>query len=499
MRNHEPIVLQNFKGLWQRNSPENTPLDHFQDCSNVMAVGENWVTRNGVGLSQIVAVPLEDVKRIYNYATQTANTTLVLTYDGTTGKIYHVINSATVYLILTVTGMTDFAFASYAGYAYLSPFGTFTTGDLNIQKGLSGQFVYVYLGAGLPAVKAAGVAPVGALSIANGAAGNTDPGFKLFGVVFESNTGALSGIGAISSFTTVSTNSVSFGTVPTGGATVVKRHIVATKSITGYNGNTTGYIYYFIPNGTINDNVTLFLNNVSFFDADLLEDASHLLDNFAEIPAGAVLSIYHNRLVVGATFTDISAVWVSEAGEPEAISQIDGLLIVPPDGNPITNAQELRDILYVFKRSRTIGFIDNGDVPSSWELTVIDNALGTSVHGIATVLDSGSTSVDFLIVATYAGILLFSGKYVLPELTWKIQALWFIQDRNFYRKIQIINSPVTKQILCVIPDGRLLVGDYANGYDAKNIRWSTWNYQVFLNCIAIVNIDEIVLGADLVL
>ena len=86
------------------------------------------------------------------------------------------------------------------------------------------------------------------------------------------------------------------------------------------------YQFFFVPNAVINNNTDTFLNNISFYDADLLADASALLQNYTIIPAGAVLNLYHNRLVVADTFTDISLALISQVGEPEAINQITGLI-----------------------------------------------------------------------------------------------------------------------------------------------------------------------------
>lgn len=500
MRDHESIIIDKFNGLYQRGSEDEVSLDHFTNCNNLRYIATSSVgTRYGIGISQDVEVPLSNVKRIYNYPTPTGNTLIVLVInDAGEGEIYHYVNSTTLYgPILTIDGMEDFAFVPYAGRGYISPFATFVTGDLNIEKGLEDEFLYVYSGDGTAARKAAGSAPTGNLTIANGAAGNTDPGFKLFAVVFESVSGYLSAPGAITGFTTAASSSVSFGTVPVGDAYTAKRHIVATKTITGYTGNTEGYEFFFIPDGTIDNNTDLFLNNVSFFDIDLLDDASHLIDNYAEIPAGAVLNLYHGRLCLYATFDDISIGLISAVGEPEAISQIDGLIIVTLDGNPITNAQEMRDVLYVFKRARTVAFVDNGDVPSSWPETVIDNALGCPVHGIATVLDSGSSSIDYLIVCTYQGVTLFGGQYVVSELSWKIEALWKSYDRNEFRKIQIVNAPIQKEIILTTPDRNMLIGNYANGMYSNSIRWSPIEFEMGCNTVAIVNIDTIIVGADL--
>lgn len=501
-RGHPPAILSTFKGLWSHGDPDTVPLDHFSECENLAFDNEDsFTTRPGIGPSQDVSVPLSNVKRIYNYNTGEANTQLVLVENSSgEGEIYHVVDADTIYgPLLTIAGMEDFAFAPYGGRAFISPFASFPQGDLTIQKGLEDETVYVYEGDGTAARPAAGAPLTGNMTIANGAAGHTDPGLHIFGFVCETISGALTAPGLLETFTTVASNSVSFGSIPTSGdPNVVSRHLVASKVITDFNGNLEGYDLFFVPGGTINNNVDTFLNDISFFDQDLLDDASHLFDNYEEIPAVAHLSIYNDRLVAGATFDDINLALVSTKGEPEAISQIDGLLTVQPDGNPITNGQELRDVLYLFKRTRTIAYVDNGDAPSSWEPIVVDNALGTCVHGIATVLDSGSASIDFLIICTYAGIYIFNGRYIVPELTEKIQDYWTALDRNEFGRIQIVNAPIQKWILCVLPTRKLLVGFYSSGLDSKAIRWCPWSSFPGFNTIAIVNIDEIIIGADII-
>jgi hypothetical protein len=337
------------------------------------------------------------------------------------------------------------------------------------------------------------------MTIANGAAGHTDAGFHIFAFISETISGFLAAPGQNASFVTSAASSVSFGSVTaTGSPLITKRHLVATKVITTFNGDLNGYQFFFVPNAVINNDTDTFLNNISFYDADLLDDASHLIDNYSEIPAGAALSMYHERLILTTPYTDISLILVSQRGEPEAISQIDGLLVFLPDGNPVTNAQELRDVLYAFKRSRTVSFTDNGDVPSSWPLVTVDNALGTSVHGIATVLDSGSSSVDYLIICTYQGVTLFNGRYINPELSWKIENYWKALDRNDFRLIQIINAPIQKEIYTVLPTRDLLVCNYAQGLDPKKARWEPWSFLMGVNTVAIFNIDEVILGANLV-
>lgn len=503
VRDHSPLPLGPFKGLWQRGDPDNVPLDHFERANNIVRKGKDWETRQGIQVTQTVAAPLKNIKRGYNYPRLTSNDEIVLVENASgQGEIYHLVNdgTGTVYgPLLTKTGMTDFAFIPYAGRAYISPFGTFQTGDINIQKGLQNEFLYVYLGDGTAARKAAGIGPTNtALTIVNGAAGQTDAGFHLFGTVFEYNTGYLSPIKQITSFVTSANFSVSFaGIQTTGDTTVTKVHIVATKVIPSYDGNTEGYEFFFIPGASVNNGITV-LNNVSFFDQDLLESAWHLLDNYTEIPAGCGLNLYHDRLILNTTYDDINLCLVSAEGEPEAISQIDGLLTITPESSPLTATQELRDILYVGRRTKVIGYNDNGDAPSSWIPSVIDSGRGWPVHGIGTVLDSGGTTVDYLIVGNFAGIMIFNGKFVLPELSYKISDLWEQQDRNLFRLVQIaILSTENKNLIyIVLPDGRLLVGDYADGLDWKNINWSPLSFYVIVNCVLIVNIDDVIIGAD---
>lgn len=399
--------------------------------------------------------------------------------------------------------------------------------------------------------------PEGGLIIANGAPASMDAGFHLFGFVYEYDSGYITPPGAITGFTTVATNSVSFGNVPVltmqqfvQGAPfiqllnkegekedeeifppinqpyammlleetesedeyivtypnsfyetvadphVISRQLVATATITNYNGNPLGYDFFFVPDAIINNNTDEFLNNISFFDADLLEDATYLLNNYTTIPAGAVMALYHDRLLIAASFTDISLALISFIQQPEAISQITGLIVAPLDGNPITNAAELRDILYIHKRARTLSYADNGGEPATWPLLVIDNALGTSVHGIGTVLDSGSQSVDFLLVATLQGISLFNGKYITPELSFNIENFWRSLNQMNFNHIQILNAPITKEIYVILPDRTLLVGNYSNGMDPQNIRWTRQNFSYGVNTVAIWDINTIIVGAD---
>src|SRR5215831_11915930 len=116
MREHSPVTIDKFNGLWDRGDVEEVPLDHFTDCQNIQfPSGATFATRDGIGLNQSIGAPLSSILRMYNYPTQNRNTTLVLV-DG--GLIYHVVDSATMFgPILSIPAMTDFGFVPYAGRA----------------------------------------------------------------------------------------------------------------------------------------------------------------------------------------------------------------------------------------------------------------------------------------------------------------------------------------------------------------------------------------------
>ncbi len=474
MRDHIPVVIDKFNWLWDRGNPEETPLDHFSLCQDLKFIGGNtFASRDGIVTYQTVT-PITNVRRMYDYPTDTGATLLVL---NDVGAIYHVISPTLMYgPILIIAGMTDFSFVPFNGRAYITPFFSEILDGQNRERGMQNEYVYVYKGDGSLARRAGGAAPTTAITVVNSGPGHNDGGIHIFGYVYETDTGYLTAPGGLVSFLSGQAFAFDFSTIANSpDSFVVKKHLVASKVISNFNGDVNGYDLFFIPNATINDNTTTSLSGISFYDQDLLDDATHLKDNFANIPAGVKLTTYHNRLVVHTPYDNISIGYASEAGEPEAVNQITGLLTVTPDGNPLTNCAPLRDVLYFFKRNKTYSFVDTGDDPSTWPLSTIDNALGCGVHGIATVIDSGSASSDSLIVGSYKGMVLFNGSYILPELTWKVQNKWITSPlESNGNSVEIVNDPVRSIIYCLTAGLEILYGDYSNGYDPKSIRWCPW-------------------------
>jgi hypothetical protein len=623
MRDHEPIVIEEFNGLWKRGAAEECPIDHFPDGENFQSVEGGFETRDGL---DVLPGP-GNVIRMYRYNSPIFGEGL-LTLD-TNFQIKHAVyNPDQVFTILTLpSSVEDFDFQEFNGRAYITPAEiTQNAAGFNSITGLAGEFVYVYKGDGQPARKAAGNSPVNGdlkpfIAFNSQTDGKIDKGVHIFGVSFDDSSSALGPeilplinapglkeahlinipIGPVGTtsraiyatqaidpkdydpsnpptfflVTVVGDNttvniSVSFAdselTVPfAAGATsvpsddgalrvsntntdgfndfglhligvvyetdtgfltapgpeffgamtyvdikkailienvpispdsfVTKRHLVSTKAINNYNGDQAGYQFFFIPGGTIEDNVTT-SKEVSYYDADLLEDASYLIDNFAEIPAGAGLAIYNGRLALFNTDTDKGIVYLSAPGEPEAIDQVDGILIPPDRTVEIWNAQEFRDVFYVFKNNRTYAYVDNGDVPSTWsEPTPVDQGIGAAPHGIAQVLDSGGVNIEFILVVHFGGLYLFTGTYVKPELSWKIEDLWLGMDDNDFVSIQIMNDSINKRIYISLPNRLMLMADYKNGLDYEKIRWHPWRFDIEVNTIALMNFTQLIIGS----
>jgi hypothetical protein len=607
LRDHQPLILEEFNGWWERGETDTVPIDHFDECNNVKYIHGGFETRDGIDLYSAVNNPV----RMYNYVMQTGDSLLVLNNQG---QIYHVVNRTTIYgPILTIPEMEDFGFVAIAGRAYITPFHTTTDPNgFKYQVGLPGDFVYVYKGDGTNARKAAGRGPtnggtlsfsafnssvegsvtkgihvIGVLAGSNygfavvdspgehqirvhnmpvGMAktifstkaidpkdynatissytyyevkaitditvkdisidfsdgqltnsigvtpptttallaqntnndGYSDAGFHIFAIVYETDTGFLTAPGPeiFATLTTVDMKkSIKISNIPVSpDSFVIARHILSTKVIPDFNGDLKGYQFFFVSGGYI-DNNTATEKEVSFYDADLLEDASHLLDTLSEIPAGVGLGLYHGRMIVYTTSEDISLVGVSARGEPESINLITGILIVTLDGQPITNAQEYRDILYVFKSTKTVAFTDSGEDPVDWPSVMLDQGIGASVHGISKVLDSDGVNVDFLLVMNYAGVFQFNGAYIRPELTWKIYDFWSSLIRDNFKFFQIMNDTLNQLIYISFNNMKVLHGNYENGLNSKDIRWGMWTFDTRMSTIALIENDKFIMGS----
>jgi hypothetical protein len=504
LRDHAPVLIEDFNGLFRRGDPENCPLDHFTDCNNLQFIDGGFRTRDGIELLVVDdndnTIP--NVVRHYTFVHDGVQSLLVL---DALGNLYHTASPTPLTPILSIPEMTDFAFIGVAGRAYISPHD----GVL----GLEDEFLYLYLGDGTPARKACGAAPTTAVTLALGAASPepVETGYHVFGVVYETDTGFRTKISPLAEILATGAHKIDISNIPVSpDSFVVARWIVVSKAINPIDWNANpvpeDYELFFLPDGRIDDNSTTVLNDVGFYDSELLESADPLLDLAEEMAAGSFLSSYHNRMILGGQFGEpnpdpeldtldlTNTAWVSLIGEPEAFDTVDGLIVTPEDGYSLTNGQEYRDILYLFKNTRTYAYTDNADVPATWPLTIIDQGLGASIHGVCTVGDSGGINAEFIILVNFAGIFLFNGAFIRPELTWKISDLWLDFDKDEFNLIQIVNDPIGKCIYLTTPDFTVILGDYTNALSHEAIKWCPWTFRNAITTVAILDTTQLVLG-----
>ena len=92
---------------------------------------------------------------------------------------------------------------------------------------------------------------------------------------------------------------------------------------------------------------------------------------------------------------------------------------------------------------------------------------------------------------------LFNGRYILPELSWKIWKEWGDQTfKTDNRRIQIVNDSVNQKIYITLPDRQMLYADYGDGLNAKDIKWTPWRFDINVTTIALMNTDTLFMGSD---
>jgi hypothetical protein len=488
LRDHQPIVVEEFNGFWKRGDDESCPADHFPDCQNIQYQESGFSTRDG--LDTYSAYPR--VLRIYTYLYGTdpvAQESLLILDDQ--GNIYHDKSPTPFTPILTIAGMTDFGFQNWAGYAYINP--------CQGVHGLADQYVYVYRGKGLPARLAAGAGPTtGPLGLGLGAAGHVEFGHHVFAVAYETDTGFITAMKCFAEIYADGVSKIDISNIPVSpDPFVVARRIVATYAVSDVQFThdlENGYQFFFLPDGRIDNNTDTTLS-VDFFDSELLEDASYLFNLFDKIPAGVGFTVYHNRLVSYAEQKNQGLARVSVTGQPEAFDQISGLLIPPIDATALSNASEFRDILYLFKPTRTFSYSDTGGEPAGWPLSIIDEGVGCSVHGLSTVLDSGGVNIEFLVIIDFSGVMIFDGTFRRPELSWKIKDYWFTLTRTNFLNIQIMNDSIDQMLYITLPNQQMLIGDYTNGMDYMKIKWAKWKFNIEATTITLIEFNKLIIGS----
>ena len=486
--NHTPIQPERFGGLYARGTyNDNVPRDHFIDSRNTTSSGSDEVrTRTGFDLS----ITLPNIRRIRRYQKEGEATRIIILNDQ--GQLFDA-SVSLVTPILSIPAMLDFALVVAYNRAYISPNNRVT--------GLPSEFVYVYDGSGV-ARKAAGAAPTAGFTvIVSATAGHIEAGTHIFAWAFETASGFVSHPSEGQALVFDGTHKADFSNIPSGPAGTVARRLVASMAIQTFNGDLEGYEMFYVPNGRISDNSTSVLNGIDFYDADLQSTADFSYDQLESIPACLFLGSYGTRLVFGAEAANKSMLRLSNPGEPESVNELAGFIIFDPNETEgIKACVEFRRNLYVTKGNpgKTYATTDNTFDPSTWDAPAIDGSIGADYNGISTFISphSESTAIAFF-SADHSGLFMFDGAYRDLPLTYKIQSIWDRINKANFNKLDIVINTKEKLIYVLVPldtantPNTLLVADYSEGLDPKNIIWHWWTFSAISPVSILLDIDNL--------
>lgn len=466
--------------MWSRGDNDTCPSDHFIDCENVKFEKMGVETREG---STVFTTRAARIRRQFIYKPLTGgNRIILLQENGVTFDLYD-LTFSTVTPIFVGSTKSDFSLANMYGRAFI------TLHDRTIASAT--EPLYIYDGTGPTGFRVAGGVPPasGLVETATGA-GNIELGVLLLLVSYETVTGFITKpyvAGIISHTFAANGNSITV-TVPTGPAGTIARRILAAKTIPSglYNGDYRSQEFFFVPgNGRIADNVTVSIT-LSFFNSELIDSADYLFDQISTIPGGLFVINYGTRLMVGGDSANISIVRGSEPGQPESFSATSGFLTVDPaEQGGVKNGFEYQGSFVLLKSKRTYITSDNGSTPSSWPVDGVDTSVGTECNGVSVISDSAGSWKNIALVADRAGLFLFAGTYSDVPLTDKIKDWWAGLDKAVFDQVQVLIDTQIKRIYCLVPKGddnslpypnTIMVGNFENGLDPQNIRWSPWAF-----------------------
>jgi hypothetical protein len=473
VRDHDPISFNQFLGTFDRGEEETTPPGYFNDSQNVAFSHADVHTREGSG---IVVPTTFNIRRIAIYKRIGEAPRLLILDDA--ARLWDSTNLSLP--ILTIGGMSDFSMVSMFNRAYITPH----TGIV----GIPGSVVYVYEGSGT-ARPAGGTGPSGAMTGTEGVTGPMDKGVHAFAVAFETASGHLTQIGAYLALNLTGNLKVNLANIPIGPTGTVARVIVATKNISttnvdiGWDGDFLNKTYYYVPDGRIGNNAET-TRTVSFYDADLQAEASHLVDQLSTIPAGVGINIYRGRLIVWGENANPSIVRVSQAGFPESFDAVEGFTTINPgdSGGGVKYCFEYRTQLICCKSQRSYITMDNGNSAALWEVNALDKSVGTECHGVGKILDFGEDVRDRAFICDRSGLQLYVGTFSDTEISGNISDIWDRINKAQFHKVEIAVDPLEARIYICVPldnatdPSHMIVGDWQDGLSLDSMKFTLWKF-----------------------
>lgn len=478
-RDHAPLIQEDFRGLFSRGNEDTVPDKFFTDSLNVKFNKNQVMTRDGL----IVNHSASDIIRAFEY--RRIGETPRYIYLTSSGDLFDSLFPSTpIYQDAT---FVDFSMTVMYNRAYITPH--------NRIEGLPGKSILVYTGTGMARL-AGGLPPTSfTLSAVEGAgSGKIEEGIHLVAVAYITDTGFITAPGidsGIAEVTATGDHDIEISSIPVGGSSIAKRVILATKSIQTslYTGNKLGYEFFFVPGGTIEDNIGTTVS-ISFYDIDLIDSADYLFDNLSSIPAGVAILSYNGRLVVVNEDGNNWTIRLSDNLDPETFNGIDGFLTVDPSESVsgLRNAFEFRKTLIITASDRIYATSDNDNSPSTWQVTVLDKSVGAECFGVTTMLDARGTGNDRVWVATRAGLISFEGFVKKPEMSDNIEDYWKRINKVKFDLVQVVDEPLFHRLLVSVPldsataISHVLCGDYREAYtvyntiDETKIKWTPWTF-----------------------
>jgi hypothetical protein len=485
-RDHPAIVLDIIKGLFARRGVLLPPNGYLVDATNLqfnpLPTGVESIFTNQI---------LRSRESFILEATLTGALTGYRKFHFYNGRILYSIDSG---ILKDFTAGTTIATTGGAGSHHrgLTLNGRFyftpvTTGGG--YTGSSGEFIYVYdPSLSATARKIAGTKPGAGMLAAAGAAGVIEPGKHVYAVSFITNTGFITKPGShVALVTAAASTKTALTVIPTGGSFVVKRRLWMSKVVREHDGNLTTVPLFFI--GDINDNVTT-TATLDAYDSQLISSADPYMDLLEEVPAGAFLTMFDDRLVSCGESANPYIVRISNQNEPEAFDSVDGLREINKYDNAafggVTTTRSLRGNLHCWKVDRTYVLKPNGLIPAEWEIEIIDTTLGASPESISEILGDSNPYNDLLLVGNPSGLYLYDGGYTnqLFPLSYNIEPLWRSNardplDYNTGMKIRI--DPQNFRLYAIMPqylhssaESGIFYGDFSDGLSYDKIKWSIW-------------------------
>jgi len=509
LEEYQKITINKFNGLYMRGLVDDCPPDHSPVCQN-MKFNRNGetLTRDGT-VSSLVTSHANKRMFVANFGHEDIG--IILTCDGA-GHIYR---SDTGGILLSVANMVDFAAINVFSFCLISPI---------LSAFASSNPIYIWSGLPsgggdlVPIRPAAGKGPgTGMSGSESSTSGNCDIGVHQFAACFITNTGYTTQPGPMgtpgdeSTFAAVSVTStgskcITLSGIPIGPSGTVARQILATQAdqtLFYYAGGQKLSGSSLVPwNGVINDNTTTSIT-ISFFDTDLAVQADSLFDLLPIIPGGTFSLIAGMTTYNGRTFFwggEFNLIRVTFPGSTESIDNVAGFIQLPDqfDGNDVTSSCNLQATLYFFKSTGIFSVTDNGGDPDTWQIITIDTGAGcTSALQVGTInLASPATPQNQVaLLSDFGGLYLFNGAVTQPPLTWKINDLWIsIWQSTNLAGTMISIDPYNKLIyvaqvgnaLGVAGYPNLIVGDYNDGLDAQNIKWSLYSFPYSIQSIGMM-------------